>query len=462
MYRASSAWHLGRKQLGLLLPLLCFAVFFTTPRPAKADALAVSTQFEADLVSPSADDLREFYAARNNRPLWTTPEGRLGPAGKALLDLVATAEYDGIEPSALGVPELAAAVRLAEQEGSGPAVSRAELMLSRSFAAYVRAMKQAPHGQMVYEPATLKPVAPTTLAALTEASRAASLFEYVRGMGWMHPLYGTLRASLTAGEAMDTNARQVVLANLGRIRAIGGNPSERHAVVDAANARLFMYENNRVVDSMRVIVGKPAHPTPMMSALIRYAIVNPYWNIPTDYVRDKVAGHVLRQGPAYLKIRHYEVLSDWGSSPAVVDPATIDWHAAASGALEVRIRQLPTVGNAMGRVKYELPNNLGIYLHDTPEKALMVKDARQLSLGCIRLEDAQRLGHWLFGGALPARVGVPEQKIDLPHPVPIYITYVTAQLSGGRIAIGRDPYSQDGSAGAALALHSDPKKPLER
>ena len=105
----------------------------------------------------------------------------------------------------------------------------------------------------------------------------------------------------------------------------------------------------------------------------------------------------------------------------------------------------------MGKVKYEFPNPLGIYLHDTPDKDLLLEDARQFSNGCVRLEDAERLGRWLLGGALPA-ASAAEQITPLPQPVPIYITYLTAQPAGGRIALGPDPYGRDGGGAAGLAL----------
>src|SRR5690606_37735006 len=101
--------------------------------------------------------------------------------------------------------------------------------------------------------------------------------------------------------------------------------------------------------------------------------------------------------------------------------------------------QRPGAANAMGEVKFEFPNPLGIYLHDTPDKNLMDEAARQFSSGCVRLEDAERLGRWLLGGDLP-EAGAPEQKVDLAQPVPIYITYLTADTDGERIALGPDPY----------------------
>jgi murein L,D-transpeptidase YcbB/YkuD len=237
----------------------------------------------------------------------------------------------------------------------------------------------------------------------------------------------------------------VLQNNLDRVRALPASESGRYILVDAANARLWMYENGRPVDSMRVVVGKPSLPTPMISGYVRYAIVNPYWNVPTDLVRNKVAPNVLRQGVSYLNSVRYQVLSDWGPRATPDDPRKVDWKSVANGSIEARVRQLPGAGNSMGNVKFEFPNQLGIYLHDTPEKNLMLKEDRHFSSGCVRLEDADRLGRWLMRGELPTASASPEQKVDLPALVPVYVSYLTAFPDNGKIALGPDPYRRDGT-----------------
>jgi murein L,D-transpeptidase YcbB/YkuD len=98
----------------------------------------------------------------------------------------------------------------------------------------------------------------------------------------------------------------------------------------------------------------------------------------------------------------------------------------------------------MGAMKFMLPNSLGIYLHDFPDKSLFVRSDRRLSSGCVRLADAPRLARFLFRGSPPAPAGRgPEQKVDLPEPVPVYITYLTAMPDGGSIAYYDDAYGRD-------------------
>ena len=234
--------------------------------------------------------------------------------------------------------------------------------------------------------------------------------------------------------------------NMERARILPVDPGRRYILVDAAGARLWLYENGRVRDTMKVIVGKPAQPTPMLAGLMHYAIVNPYWNIPPDLTRDKVAPEVLRKGVRYLKAMRYEVLSDWTDAARVVDPKTIDWASVAAGGQEVRVRQLPGKNNSMGKVKFVLPNDMGIYLHDTPDKALFEAADRHLSAGCVRVEDAQRLARWLYGKPLAAPSSAPEQRVELPEPVPVYITYLTAAPTAGGIVFRSDPYGRDRSS----------------
>jgi len=197
----------------------------------------------------------------------------------------------------------------------------------------------------------------------------------------------------------------------------------RYVLVDAASARLYMMEDGRVQDSMKVIVGKPETPTPALKSVINYETLNPYWHVTPDLAQSIVAPRVLQEGDAYLTRQGYEIVSAFGPAGHVISPDTIDWKAVASGDLKIYIRQLPGPANSLGHYKFDLPTGDGIYLHDTPRKELFAQEKRDLSHGCVRLEDAPRLARWLLGKEPPA-VSVPEQSILLPQPVPITISYL--------------------------------------
>lgn len=429
-----------KTRLGASVVMAVFALAMAPASQASESGTNSPLRIEASAVQRTGGELYTFYAHRDYRPLWFDDAGALTPAASALLRLLETAADDGLSSANLKVLDIQAAVRSAAGKASAEERTRAELALSKGFAAYVEAMRSSAGEAMIYEHRNLQPQPLGPYNLLSEAA-SSSLFDYVDQMKWMHPLYAPLRARMIADPALDERNRAVVVAILARLRGIPN--ARRHILVDVASARLWMYENGKPVDTMRVVVGKPATRTPLLAGYIRYAITNPYWNVPSDMVANTIARNVIGRGTAYLKIGGYQVLSDWSVNPAVVDPKTIDWQAARSGTLDLRVRQLPRAGNFMGKVKYEFPNPYDIYLHDTPSKDLMLKDARQFSNGCIRLEDAQRLGRWLMQGELPMDGGSPEHRTDLPRPVPIYITYMSAQVEQGRIAFGPDPYGLD-------------------
>lgn len=204
-------------------------------------------------------------------------------------------------------------------------------------------------------------------------------------------------------------------------QAIG---QRRSVLVDAASATLYMMEAGRIVDSMKVIVGKPEAATPELRTTLSYATLNPYWHVPANLARTIVAPNVLKYGAGYLQDRGYQVLSSFGPDAREIDPGEIDWKAVQAGTVPVFVRQLPGPGNSMGKMKFNLANSDGIYLHDTPKKELFAQDNRSLSAGCVRLEDAPRLARWLLGSDPQVQGMAPEQHVALPRSVPVVITYL--------------------------------------
>jgi murein L,D-transpeptidase YcbB/YkuD len=395
-------------------------------------------------------DLRAFYASRDNAPLWLDDFDRPSEAATLLWLRLRTADRDGIDPSRFDPDKLARLLDRA-REGGAEDAARAELALSAALADYVKAMRRADHTAMAYESPMLAPQAPTTRTVLEAAADAGSLEAYVDRFGWMNPFYAPLRKALDDRQYSPTQ-RQVIAANLERVRAIPGISEGKHILVDAASARLWMYEGDEVVGTMKVVVGNPElGETPMMAGWIRWAIENPYWEVPNDITQKEIAPHIIKSGVRYLKQHGYEVLDGWDSDSQVIDPASVDWEAVHDGALQVHVRQRPGGENFMGKVKFEFPNPQGIYLHDTPAKQLMSRDARQLSHGCIRMEDAALMHRWLMGEPFPADAA-PEQKVPLDKPVPIYVTYLTAlPADGGGIVFHDDPYGRDGDIRLAAA-----------
>jgi L,D-transpeptidase YcbB len=413
-------------------------------------AQTVSPDLRAEIADADfgSRELRAFYRQRGNLPLWVEG-GQVGAQAEALFRLIETAELDGLDPDDYRPRALASALDRAEG-GDPRALARAEVLLTRSWLQLARDMRAPRDAGVHYPDPELAPRPVTVRELLAEAAAVPDFAAWVRDIGWTNPVYASLRKAATeyrgvldGDDLADSDSTRLIRRSLDRARAIPAEPGRRFVLVDAAAARLWMYEGGRPVGSMRVVVGKPSEPTPLMAGLIRYASVNPYWNLPPDLARLRAAPGALKGGAAFFKAKRFEVLSGWDADARVVPPMSVDWQAVEDGRLEVRVRQLPGPGNAMGRVKFMFPNELGVYLHDTPEKALMTEEARLFSSGCVRVEDAPRLARWLFGRPLSTKGAKPEQRVDLPQPVPVYLTYLTAAPENGRLVFREDVYGRD-------------------
>jgi len=276
--------------------------------------------------------------------------------------------------------------------------------------------------------------------------QAVATYQTVHGVGRADGIAGKATiASLNRGA--NYYARRIAINMERAYRLPSTRTFDRYVVVDSGAAEAYLFDRDRIADGMRVIVGSRETKTPMMAVLMRNAKANPYWNVPPELVKSLTAKKVKEQGLSYFRDFHYEVLSDWGADAELIDPKTINWKGVASGKVKptMRVRQLPGPWNSMGEMKFEMPNDYGIYLHDTPLKEKFAGD-RWISNGCVRLEDYRRFASWVFG-RVPQPTSAREQYIELPRPVPIYMTYLTVEPSSSHGVVFRpDPYGFDALA----------------
>lgn len=427
----------------LLLAFLASAPAHAAPRAkAKATAAApVNGAVVAVLRAEAGGDLRKFYAERGYRPLWLSGS-KPGPQAQALLGHLASARLDGLNPADYRLERLRQSLAIAGS-GDPAALAAAELALSDVFARYVRDMRSPGKAKMTYADDDLKPQRPDTLAVLRAAAFPKDFAGYIGGMGWMSEHYIRLRALAGQAEKRGTSKENMarLRLNLDRARLLPG-PWTHHVVVDASSGQLWYYGAGKRAGMMKVVVGAPETPTPMLAGKLQWAILNPYWNVP-DYLAQKSVAPKVLAGRSLASLR-MEALSDWGPNAQKLDPATIDWPAVAAGDRVLRLRELPGGANSMGKVKYLFPNKLGIYLHDTPERDLLKKADRHFSNGCIRLENAAELGQWLLQRPLNSKSKTPEQAVALPVEVPVYLTYLTAVATERGVAFRPDVYGRDG------------------
>ncbi len=197
--------------------------------------------------------------------------------------------------------------------------------------------------------------------------------------------------------------------------------------------------------AMNVVVGTAFKTeTPVFFGDLEYLVFSPYWDVTPAIARTEIKPAALRD-PEFLTRNRYELVE--GGEP--IQPWEENIERIGQG---VRVRQTPGPHNALGAVKFIMPNDYQIYLHDTPAKALFERTRRDASHGCIRLSDPLGLARFLLRDQIDwteariraaANAGVPT-TVRLRQRVPVMITYATAVArQNGDVFFYQDIYGHD-------------------
>ncbi len=218
-----------------------------------------------------------------------------------------------------------------------------------------------------------------------------------------------------------------IMVNMERCRWVPAGIQRDYLVVNIPEFRLHLYEQDSLLWSMKVVVGKAQHKTVIFNGNIRYIVFSPYWNVPNSILKNEILP-AIRRNPNYLA-RH-----------------NMEWY-------DGRVRQKPGPNNSLGLVKFLFPNSHSIYLHDTPAKSLFNESNRAFSHGCIRLENAKKLAEYLLrndSSWTPQNIQAAmeagkERTITLKKECPVFIAYFTSWVDReGKLNFRKDIYQRDG------------------
>lgn len=200
--------------------------------------------------------------------------------------------------------------------------------------------------------------------------------------------------------------------------------------VNIATARLNYWRDGKMVDSRRVVVGKPENATPQLGSPIWRLVANPTWTVPRSIEKREIAG----RGAAYLRRNNMTRKNGW-------------------------IVQQSGPKNSLGLVKFDMKNEHQIYLHDTPAKQLFDEVQRQRSHGCVRVQDALGFAELLARdeGVIAewnkARATGKESFVKLPREIPVRLLYQTIVFDdAGEPVIRADPYGWNEKVAIALGF----------
>ncbi|MEZ5797096.1 MAG: L,D-transpeptidase family protein [Paracoccaceae bacterium] len=247
-----------------------------------------------------------------------------------------------------------------------------------------------------------------------------------------------------------------IIVAMERERWLDIDRTTRHVWVNQPDFMAKIIDHGRTVFSTRVVIGKnvPDQRSPEFSDEMEHMVINPSWGVPRS-ITVKEYLPLLQRNPN--AVGHLQVIDGRGR---VVSRGAVNFAAYNAKNFPFALRQPPSDGNALGKVKFMFPNPYNIYLHDTPSKSLFAQDVRAYSHGCIRVADPFDLAHVLlslqsdnaeeeFASAL--RSGQ-ETTVKLAQPLPVHLVYYTAYPEGkGRIGYRRDVYGRDARLWEALS-----------
>ncbi|MEM9276990.1 MAG: L,D-transpeptidase family protein [Pseudomonadota bacterium] len=395
------------------------------------------------------DPLKKYYRGKLGKGIWTGKKG-LNKKGVELVNVLQQADADGLEPR-----EYLSAIPQNIQSLTGKDLAAAELYLSQSFWKFGRDLSAGRTTPSVTEPDIIISRKKTDVQGWLKLASRRGPAKVIAELRPPHPQYHALRKLLASSKPGSSEARLIVV-NMERWRWLPRSLGKRHIMVNQAGFEMMIYDGGKVKDRRRVIVGKPYHKTPMFSHALEYAEFNPTWTVPRSIAGNEMLPK-LRKDPGYLERNNYKVYTSWKADAPAMNPHSVDWHAVNAKKFPYRIVQQPGNNNALGQVKFMLPNRLNIYLHDTPAKSLFDQSARAFSHGCIRVHKPLEFAEQLFGSRSMSQAKIQKiltnpqtQRVNLKKKLPIHLAYFTVWVDGGKAKFHKDVYGRDKLVGNIL------------
>ncbi|GHB38634.1 hypothetical protein GCM10007094_30130 [Pseudovibrio japonicus] len=246
-----------------------------------------------------------------------------------------------------------------------------------------------------------------------------------------------------------------VIANMERWRWMPRDLGETHLRVNIPEFMVRLNMDGFVLYETRVVVGKRSNQTPVFSDKMQHVVVNPYWNVPYSIASKELLPELRATNPqSYLQKGNYEIV--YGGK--IVDPRRVNWDAVTFK--QIRIRQRPGRGNALGKIKFMFPNKHNVYLHDTPSKSLFNRSERAFSHGCVRVQNPFEFADALMatqntitGNYIRSLVGKKQTQVNLQRDIPVHLSYFTAFVDeGGKLQRRPDIYGHNQATIDALSL----------
>jgi murein L,D-transpeptidase YcbB/YkuD len=394
----------------------------------------------------SRASVKVFY--KRHGALYWTRDGAVTAAADSLLLFIQRAEALGLLPGDYHSHEL---IALRRDTVSSDRHSRFDILLTDAYLTVANHIRNGRLDPLSLARRELSEVPEPALIAMLENVHASSVKEALSSLEPNAQQYKDLKRLMPGPvDKHDSIQRQgaiTIALNMERLRWQRKN-HDRCVVVNIPAFVLRVLENDSIWLETKVIVGKRDTPTPVMESVIRSFIIYPYWHAPYSITTKEILP-ALQEDASYLRKNNFEVLNKAGQ---VILADTIQWDRYSARYFPYVLRQREGSENSMGIIKFIFANNYGVYLHDTNSKRLYSRERRDLSHGCVRVNDAVGLAHYLVREDdiyvspedLDQYLSLQQRlTITLRKPIALRLEYFTAEANDGEVRFYDDIYKKD-------------------
>ena len=418
-----------------------------SPVPSASPITATGQDTKAQADHPTVEQsFTEFEQHEVVQPTYATVANWTVPQAKALVKYAEGIGTEGLDPKDYQLDALAAAIA----QGPGDALNQAASQTFDWLVEDLRDGRTPMEDRLQWFVVDPDPDRMPTGKLLAEAVKTGKIAATLHGLDPVNPDYARLKAELA--KTTDPQKRLLIRANMDRWRWLPQDLGTHYLLTNIPEYKLRLVVHNHIIKSYRAIVGKPGRTaTPQLAESVEAVVFNPTWTVPQSIVQGEGLGAKVLNNPAWAKSAGYKATKGADGVTYVV--------------------QQPGANNSLGLMKLDMPNPHAIFIHDTPQRYLFNKTDRDLSHGCVRVQDARELGMTMaMLGNMTSKEDIPTIQAEvqdistsgkytrypLTNPWPVYLTYFTmASDVDGKLRTFDDIYDRDAPV---IASFSKPRE----
>lgn len=266
-------------------------------------------------------------------------------------------------------------------------------------------------------------------------------------------LYG--KQVVSAMNNSDVEKFKRLAITLDKYKQLPEKMPEQYIWVNIPGYYLWVIKNDTIVLESKVIVGKPETRTPLLTSQISDMITYPTWTVPNSIIVNQYLPR-LKTNPNYISKIGLKLLNSKGE---VIDPNTVNWSKYSRG-IPYKVMQGSGDNNSLGVIKFNFSNPYSVYLHDTNQRYLFKNKSRDLSHGCVRVQEWDKLAFYIANNdslmsaakdslkytsdSIKNWISRKERRrVVVKNQVKLFIRYFTCDGKDGHIRFYDDIYGED-------------------